>query len=58
MLNVGVFGRLSIAKELISFLWESKVWWMVPMVILLLGFGFLLIFAHSSAVAPFIYTLF
>jgi hypothetical protein len=30
----------------------------MPMVVLLLGFGLLIVFAQSSAVAPFIYTLF
>jgi hypothetical protein len=31
---------------------------MLPMVLVLGIFGVLLIFAHSSAIAPFIYTLF
>jgi hypothetical protein len=40
------------------FLWERKLWWMMPMVLTLLLFGLLILFAESSAVAPFIYTLF
>jgi len=54
----GLTGRFSIASELMHFLWERKLWWLMPMVIVLLGFGLLIVFAQSSAVAPFIYTLF
>jgi len=50
--NSGVLG------EIIAFLWERKLWWMIPMVTVLLLFGLLLVFASSSGVAPFIYTLF
>jgi hypothetical protein len=50
--------RLGIAGELLLFLWRNKRWWMVPMIMVLLLFGILLILAQSSAIAPFIYTLF
>lgn len=50
--NAGVVG------EFLSFLWERKLWWLIPMVAMLLLFGLLLIFANASGVAPFIYTLF
>ena len=50
--------RLGIVKELFSFLAEEKMWWLVPIVAALLLLGLLLIFAQSSVVAPFIYTLF
>lgn len=46
------------ARELLSFLWAQKMWWMVPMVAVLLVFGLLLVFASASGVGPFIYTLF
>ncbi len=52
------FARFAIASELMQFLWERKLWWLMPMVFVLLGLGLLIIFAQSSAVAPFIYTLF
>jgi uncharacterized membrane protein len=54
----GLCVRFSIVSELLRFFWERKLWWMMPMLILLLIFGFLIIFAQSSAIAPFIYTLF
>jgi hypothetical protein len=50
--------KIGIMRELFAFLWERKLWWMMPMVLTLLLFGMLLLFAESSAVAPFIYTLF
>jgi hypothetical protein len=43
-------------KEFIGFSWQNKVWWIVPMVLVLLLLGFLIV--SSQAVAPFIYTLF
>lgn len=50
--------RLGIMGELLAFLWQRKLWWLMPMVLVLLVFGVLLVFAQGSAVAPFIYTLF
>ncbi len=41
-----------------SFFWGHKRWWMLPMLFTLFLFGALLILAQSSAIAPFIYTLF
>jgi hypothetical protein len=51
-------GKLSILKELWDFLRVRKIWWLGPIVILLLLLGALMFFMQSSAVAPFIYTLF
>jgi hypothetical protein len=50
--------RFGIAAELFSFFWGHKRWWMLPMLVTLFLFGALLILAQSSAIAPFIYTLF
>ncbi len=50
--------RLAIMAELVRFLWARKLWWLMPMVITLVAVGILLVFAQSSAIAPFIYTLF
>jgi drug/metabolite transporter superfamily protein YnfA len=44
--------------ELWAFLRERKKFWLLPIVIIMLFFGVLLVFAESSALAPFIYTLF
>ena len=53
-----VASRMGIMGELLLFFWHHKWWWMTPMILLLLLFGALVIFAQSSAIAPFIYTLF
>lgn len=45
-------------KELWLFLRERKKYWLLPMVIVLGLISLLLIFGSSSAVAPFVYTLF
>jgi len=59
MLNLkGITSRLGIIGELLIFLWQRKLWWLIPMVLVLLLFGLLLIFAQTSSIAPFIYTLF
>jgi hypothetical protein len=54
----GLFSRGGEAGELVKFLWEAKLWFLIPFVVVLLLFGFLLIFAQATGVAPFIYTLF
>jgi hypothetical protein len=50
--------RFGIAGELLAFFWSNKRWWMVPIVVVLFILGTLIILAQSSAIAPFIYTLF
>jgi len=54
----GITDRLGIVGELLQFFIQNKWWWITPMIIILILFAFLIIFAQSSAVAPFIYTLF
>ena len=54
----GIQRRSRIIQELFQFLWEQKLWWMIPMVALLIFFAVLLIFASSTLLAPFVYTLF
>jgi hypothetical protein len=50
--------RLGIAGELLQFLMQNKRWWLVPMMAVLLVFAVIMVIAQSSAIAPFIYTLF
>lgn len=49
------FGVLS---EVWEFLGARKKWWLAPIIVILLLLGAILIFAQSSALAPFIYTMF
>ncbi|MBI1926669.1 hypothetical protein HYR99_20810 [Candidatus Poribacteria bacterium] len=51
-------SKLSIIKEFWAFLRVRKKFWLLPIILILLLFGLLLIFAQTSAIAPFIYTLF
>ena len=45
-------------KDLWNFMKERKKFWLAPNIIILLIIGSLFVFAGSSAIAPFIYTLF
>jgi len=51
-------SKISIIKEFWDFLKVRKKWWLAPIIILLFLLGVLIVFAESSAIAPFIYTLF
>ena len=51
-------AKSRVLKEFWTFLREQKKYWIAPIVLVLVLFGILLIFAQGSAVAPFIYTLF
>lgn len=44
--------------DLWKFLKERKKWWLLPIVFVLLLIGVLIVIGGSTAVAPFIYTLF
>lgn len=50
--------RLGVAGELLSFLLANKRWWVMPMIFVILLVGVLIVLAQSSAIAPFVYTLF
>jgi hypothetical protein len=54
----GMKSNLGVVGELLGFLWEQKLWWLIPMVTVLLVIGVVMVFAASSGLAPFIYTLF
>jgi hypothetical protein len=49
---------MSLVLELLRFLGSRKKYWLVPLVVLTLLFGALVVLTQSSAVAPFIYTVF
>ena len=49
--------RQSIAREFMDFIIHNTLWWMTPIIVVLaLMVGFIL-FAESSPVLPFIYTV-
>jgi hypothetical protein len=51
-------GTVALMKELWAFLRHRKKWWLLPIVVILVMVGALLVFAQTSALAPFIYTIF
>jgi Family of unknown function (DUF5989) len=48
----------SVVHELWAFMRVRKKWWLAPIIVTMVLFGALLVFAQGSALAPFIYTLF
>ena len=51
-------AKSRVLSEFIQFLREEKKYWLIPIVVVFVLFGLLIVFSQSSAVAPFIYTLF
>jgi hypothetical protein len=49
---------MSILSELWSYMRSRKKMWMLPLFVMMFLLGALLILAKTSAIAPFIYTLF
>jgi hypothetical protein len=50
--------KTRVLTQFFQFLGQEKKYWLVPIVVVFVAFGLLMVFAQSSAVAPFIYTLF
>jgi hypothetical protein len=51
-------ARFGAAAELFSFLWANKKWWLAPMVGGIFILGALILLANSSAIAPWVFSLF
>ena len=51
-------ARHGLIAELWGFMKQRKKFWLLPILVVLLSFGGLLVFAQGSALAPFIYTIF
>ena len=51
-------GKWFILKEFWGFMKVNKKWWLAPIVVMLFLLGLLIVFAETSALAPFIYPLF
>lgn len=51
-------SKFDILNEFWEFLKVRKKWWLAPIVIVLVLLSSLIVLTQSSAVAPFIYTLF
>jgi uncharacterized protein DUF5989 len=55
---LAVRGVLGTLQELMSFLWGRRLWWLIPVVIVLLIFSVLTVLSSTAGIGPFIYTLF
>lgn len=51
-------SNMEFLRDLWGFLRERRKWWLLPLILVILLIGVLIIFAESSAVGSFIYTLF
>lgn len=51
-------SKMKMMGDIWSFLRVRKKWWLTPIIAFLLLMSVLLILAHGSALAPFIYTIF
>ncbi len=51
-------SKMELFNEFWEFLKVRKKWWLTPILIVLMLLGGLIVLTKSSAVAPFIYTLF
>ncbi len=51
-------ARGGIFRDFWLFIKTEKKWWILPLVFLLIAFGFVMVFLESSALAPFIYPFF
>ena len=51
-------AKSRVIVEFMQFLKQEKKYWLMPIVVVFVLFGLLIVFSQSSAVAPFIYTLF
>jgi len=52
-----VTRRTTFVGDLVIFLKQNKKWWLLPIIVAVLGLGLLVILGGTAA-APFIYTLF
>jgi len=53
-----IYYKSLIVVELMKFLWENKLWWGIPIILIILLIMVLVIFAQGTGLAPFIYPLF
>lgn len=49
---------MDFVKDIFGFLKTRKKFWLLPLIIVLISVGALIVFGGSTAIAPFIYTLF
>lgn len=48
--------RSSTRGEALAFLWQRKLWWLLPLVVLAILLGLMIFLGRMSSVAPFMYS--
>jgi len=51
-------SHMALVRELWAFMRVRKKWWLLPIMLVMLVVAALIVFAHGSVLAPFIYTIF
>jgi len=51
-------GKMSLLKEIWLYLRQNKKYWLIPIIFVLVLMSVMLILAQTSALAPFIYSIF
>jgi len=54
----GILSRFRVVGEVFWFLWKRKLWWLMPMIFILIALGLLMVFGQATGIGPFIYALF
>jgi Family of unknown function (DUF5989) len=49
--------RLGVVGQLFAFLWRERLWWIIPLLLVLLAVAALIVAGSNPALAPFVYTL-
>lgn len=50
--------NITLTEEFIFFLKENKKWWLIPLMLIVAGIGYIVVAGAGSALGPFIYSLF
>ncbi len=51
-------SQLQVIKSMLRFLWKKKVWWLFPIIAMLIIVTILIIIGQNSVLSPFVYALF
>jgi hypothetical protein len=47
--------RFTTVSEVFTFLWNRKLWWLIPLAVFVFVIGILFVLAQVSSVAPWMY---
>jgi hypothetical protein len=49
--------RLAVMRDLLRFLWREKIWWLIPLMVLLFLFALVITLGVTTGLGPFVYPL-